>query len=120
MTSVLVVDDVHASYGRFDVLRGVSLRVASGELVAVLGPNGAGKSTLLKTIAGFLAPRQGSITLDGEAIGGLRPPALLRKGITSSWERTSGRRRTKCAPTSSVCSRCFLGSPNDGASAPKA
>ena len=89
MTSVLVVDDVHESYGRFDVLRGVSLRVASGELVAVLGPNGAGKSTLLKTIAGFLAPRQGSITLDGEAIGGLRPPALLRKGIAYVMQRSS-------------------------------
>src|SRR5207249_3376244 len=89
VTSVLVVDDVHASYGRFDVLRGVSLRVASGELVAVLGPNGAGKSTLLTTIAGFLAPPQGSITLDGEAIGGLRPPALLRKGIAYVMQRSS-------------------------------
>ena len=89
MTSVLAVDDVHASYGRFDVLRGLSLRVARGELVAVLGPNGAGKSTLLKTIAGFLKPRQGSIQLDGEEIGGLRPPALLRKGIAYVMQRTS-------------------------------
>jgi len=89
VTPVLVVDDVHASYGRFDVLRGVSLRVASGELVAVLGPNGAGKSTLLKTIAGFLTPRQGSIRLGGEAIGGLRPPALLKKGIAYVMQRSS-------------------------------
>ncbi len=81
MTTLLAVDDVHASYGRFDVLRGLSLHVAAGELVAVLGPNGAGKSTLLKTVAGFLAPRQGSIRLESEEIGGLRPPALLRKGI---------------------------------------
>jgi ABC-type branched-subunit amino acid transport system ATPase component len=89
MTSVLAVDDVHASYGRFDVLRGISLRVEAGELVAVLGPNGAGKSTLLKTIAGFLTPRQGSIELDGEAIGGLRPPVLLRKGIAYVMQRSS-------------------------------
>src|SRR5262249_56021073 len=86
---VLAVDDVHASYGRFDVLRGVSLRVEAGELVAVLGPNGAGKSTLLKTIAGFLTPRQGSIRLGGEAIGGLRPPALLKKGIAYVMQRSS-------------------------------
>ena len=89
MTTVLLVDDVHASYGRFDVLRGLSLRVAAGELVAVLGPNGAGKSTLLKTVAGFLTPRQGSIQLDGEEIGGLRPPALLRKGVAYVMQRSS-------------------------------
>src|SRR5947199_288066 len=80
---------ISASDGRFDVLRGLSLRVARGELVAVLGPNGAGKSTLLKTVAGFLRPRQGSIQLEGEEIGGLRPPALLRKGIAYVMQRSS-------------------------------
>ena len=89
MTPLLVVDDVHATYGKFDVLRGVSLRVAAGELVAVLGPNGAGKSTLLKTIAGFLPPRQGSLQLDGQEIGGLRPPALLARGIAYVMQRSS-------------------------------
>ena len=89
MTPLLVVDDVHATYGKFDVLRGVSLRVAPGELVAVLGPNGAGKSTLLKAIAGFLPPRQGSIQLDGQEIGGLRPPALLARGIAYVMQRSS-------------------------------
>ncbi len=86
---LLAVDDVHASYGAFDVLQGLSIQVAPGELVAVLGPNGAGKSTLLKTIAGFLAPRQGSIRFSGEEIGGLRPPALLRKGIVYVMQRSS-------------------------------
>jgi ABC-type branched-subunit amino acid transport system ATPase component len=86
---LLLVDDVHATYGKFDVLRGVSLRVTSGELVAVLGPNGAGKSTLLKTIAGFLPPHQGSIRLDGEEIGALRPPALLARGIAYVMQRSS-------------------------------
>ena len=89
MTPLLVVDDVHATYGKFDVLRGVSLRVEPGELVAVLGPNGAGKSTLLKAIAGFLAPREGSIRLDGEEIGALRPPALLARGIAYVMQRSS-------------------------------
>jgi ABC-type branched-subunit amino acid transport system ATPase component len=89
VTPLLLVDDVHATYGKFDVLRGVSLRVTSGELVAVLGPNGAGKSTLLKTIAGFLPPHQGSIRLDGEEIGALRPPALLARGIAYVMQRSS-------------------------------
>jgi branched-chain amino acid transport system ATP-binding protein len=89
VTGLLVVDDVHASYGRFDVLRGLSIRVAEGELVAILGPNGAGKSTLLKTVAGFLAPRQGSIRFAGTDIGGLRPPELLRLGISYVMQRSS-------------------------------
>jgi branched-chain amino acid transport system ATP-binding protein len=89
MTMLLTVEDVHASYGAFDVLQGISLQVAPGELVAVLGPNGAGKSTLLKTIAGFLAPRAGSIRFADEEIGGLGPPALLRKGIVYVMQRSS-------------------------------
>jgi len=86
---LLTVDDVYASYGRFDVLRGISLGVTAGEIVAVLGPNGAGKSTLLKTIAGFLAPRRGSIRLEGEEVGGLRPPALLGRGVAYVMQRSS-------------------------------
>src|SRR5262249_57213720 len=77
---LLTVDNVHASYGSDDVLRGVTLAGETGEIVAVLGPNGAGKSTLLKTIAGFLAPREGTIRLDGENVGGLRPRSLLERG----------------------------------------
>jgi ABC-type branched-subunit amino acid transport system ATPase component len=89
MTTLLTVTDVHASYGRFDVLRGISLTVAAGELVAVLGPNGAGKSTLLKTVAGMLAPRAGSIALAGEEVSGLRPRALLDKGVAYVMQRSS-------------------------------
>jgi branched-chain amino acid transport system ATP-binding protein len=86
---LLTVDDVHASYGRFDVLRGISLGISAREIVAILGPNGAGKSTLLKTIAGFLAPRRGSIRLESEDVGGLRPPALLARGIAYVMQRSS-------------------------------
>ena len=86
---LLTVGDVHATYGRFDVLRGISVGVAAGEIVAVLGPNGAGKSTLLKAIAGFLPPRQGSIRLSDEEIAGLRPSALLRKGVVYVMQRSS-------------------------------
>jgi len=89
VTPLLAVEDVHATYGTFDVLRGVSLRVEAGELVAVLGPNGAGKSTLLKTIAGFLPPRRGSIRLAGDEIAGLRPPALLARGVAYVMQRSS-------------------------------
>jgi branched-chain amino acid transport system ATP-binding protein len=86
---LLTVDDVHASYGRFNILRGISLGVAPGEIVAILGPNGAGTSTLLKTIAGFLVPQQGSIRLANEEVGGLRTRQILEKGVAYVMQRSS-------------------------------
>jgi branched-chain amino acid transport system ATP-binding protein len=63
---LLDIRDLYAGYGALDVLRGVTLHVAPGELVAVLGPNGAGKSTLLRTISRYETNvRSGSIAFDG-------------------------------------------------------
>jgi branched-chain amino acid transport system ATP-binding protein len=65
----LVIKDLDAGYGAVKALRGVSLRVASGETVALLGTNGNGKSTLMKCIVGLVRPQRGSIslTIDGVA-----------------------------------------------------
>jgi len=60
------VRDVHKSYGKFSAVRGVSLRVDDGELVALLGPSGSGKTTLLRLIAGLEQADTGKILLDGE------------------------------------------------------
>lgn len=79
---LLALADVHAGYGQQEILRGVSLAVRAGEVVCVIGPNGAGKSTLVRTIFGFLRPARGTISFDGESIGGRRPPELLRRGIS--------------------------------------
>ena len=80
--SLLAVDGVVAGYGAHDeVLKGVDLAVAPGEFVALIGPNGAGKSTLLKAIAGIVRPREGTITLDGAPIAGLRPREISRRGV---------------------------------------
>ena len=67
---MLRLDDVHAQYGAIAALRGVSLEVREGELVALVGPNGAGKTTLLSTVAGVMRPRRGAITFDGTPIAG--------------------------------------------------
>jgi branched-chain amino acid transport system ATP-binding protein len=79
---LLRVEDLSAAYGPVTALRGVSLQVREGEIVAVLGPNGAGKSTLLRTIAGVLAPSRGRIVHRGDDIGGLRPEEVVRRGIS--------------------------------------
>jgi branched-chain amino acid transport system ATP-binding protein len=78
---MLAVRDLEAGYGAVRVLRGVSLGVARGELVTLVGPNGSGKSTLLRAIAGLLAPRAGTVELDGVALHGLPPEAIARHGV---------------------------------------
>jgi branched-chain amino acid transport system ATP-binding protein len=79
---VLVIQNVHAAYGAIKALRGISLEVREGELVALIGVNGAGKSTLLATIAGVLRPVSGKITFKGENIVGKSPEEIVRKGIS--------------------------------------
>jgi ABC-type branched-subunit amino acid transport system ATPase component len=78
---LLAADGITAGYGKMDILHDVSLHVRPGELVSVIGPNGAGKSTAFKTIVGFLPPRHGRVTFNGESIGGLRPDLVLRRGL---------------------------------------
>jgi ABC-type branched-subunit amino acid transport system ATPase component len=83
---VLVVRDLHAGYGGEDVLRGVSIELGRGTIVAVIGPNGSGKSTLLKTIYGLVPARRGSIVLFDEAghandLAGMRPNRITELGL---------------------------------------
>jgi branched-chain amino acid transport system ATP-binding protein len=78
---VLRVDDLHVFYGQIHALKGVTLEVERGEIVALLGNNGAGKTTTLKTISGLLAPRRGSVTLESEVLGVMPPHEVVRKGI---------------------------------------
>ena len=80
--ALLEVDDIHAGYGKLEILRGVSLRVESGQVVSIIGPNGAGKSTVFKTLFGLLLVRQGRVRFDGEDVTNRMPADLLRRGMT--------------------------------------
>jgi branched-chain amino acid transport system ATP-binding protein len=86
---LLEVRDIHASYGKFEILKGVTLHVKKGEIVCMIGPNGAGKSTVFKTVFGFLRPLQGHIVFKGENIGGLEPHQTIKKGISYVFQRDS-------------------------------
>jgi ABC-type branched-subunit amino acid transport system ATPase component len=80
--ALLELDGVVAGYvAGIDILNGVRLTVEAGSITGVIGPNGAGKSTLLRAIFGFLHPRQGRITFDGQAIHAAAPHAVKRRGI---------------------------------------
>jgi len=79
---MLELNNIHARYGAITALRGVSIAVSQGELVALLGVNGAGKSTTLATIAGVMRPWQGSILFEGNPIVGKSPEQIARLGIS--------------------------------------
>lgn len=80
---MLSVRDLKARYGRAEVLHGLSLDIAEGQLLCLLGRNGAGKSTLLKAVMGLLGRGMatGTVAFDGLDITGRRPEAIARAGI---------------------------------------
>jgi len=79
--ALLRVRALEAGYGRVQVLFGLDLDVARGEVVAVLGANGAGKTTLLRAISGLLTPSAGSIEIDGTDLSGIGAADRARRGI---------------------------------------
>ena len=86
MSAVLALEGVEAAYGRVRVLRGISLNVQQGEVVALIGANGAGKTTTLRTISGLLRPARGTVRLGDEEITSVSPDAIARKGVVHSPE----------------------------------
>lgn len=79
--STLEIAGLRSGYGPLEIIRGLNMRVESGEFVALMGPNGAGKSTLLKTLFGMTTITGGSIAWEGRTLRGLRPGDILRAGI---------------------------------------
>ncbi|OLB41988.1 MAG: ABC transporter ATP-binding protein [Candidatus Rokubacteria bacterium 13_2_20CM_2_64_8] len=78
---MLAIEDIHTYYGDSYVLQGLSLRVASGTIVALLGRNGMGKPTLIRSVAGLTPPRRGRITFRGSDVVGLPPYRIAQLGI---------------------------------------
>ena len=81
MSTLLRLDGVEVAYGDMVAVRGVSLRVDTGEIVALIGSNGAGKTTTLRAIGGLLRPRRGTIELDGARIDRLTAAEVVARGI---------------------------------------
>jgi len=73
---------VHTYYGPIEALKGITLEVKEGEIVALIGANGAGKSTTLMTISGALTPRSGSILFRGNKIDHLSPHSVVAMGVS--------------------------------------
>jgi branched-chain amino acid transport system ATP-binding protein len=78
---MLAANDIHVSYGKIAAVRGVSIEVGHGEIVALIGPNGAGKSTLLKAIAGLLPIPRGNVAFDSGEIANRPAAEVMRMGL---------------------------------------
>ena len=78
---MLEVKDLAAAYSGIEALRGVSLHIDKGEMIALIGANGAGKSTLLNCLSGTVRARRGSIRFEGEEITGVKPHRISRQGL---------------------------------------
>lgn len=80
---MICVEDLHVSFGATEVLKGVNLEVAPGEISVVVGASGCGKSTLLRTLIGFVRPKRGEVEVAGQNIGHMRESELreVRKDI---------------------------------------
>ena len=85
-TALLAVEDLHVSYGAITALRGISLEVGDGEVVALIGANGAGKTSTLRAISGMLRPRSGRILLGKDEIQGLKANLLVPRGMAHAPE----------------------------------
>ncbi len=78
---MLAVSGLDVFYGDVQVLRGVTLAVGAGEIVALVGANGAGKTTILRTISGLLRPARGEVAFDGRRLGRAAPHEIVAAGL---------------------------------------
>jgi branched-chain amino acid transport system ATP-binding protein len=122
--SLLRIENLVARYGRITALKGISLHVDEGEIVALIGANGAGKTTTLRAISGLVKPASGTIAFAGRNLHGVAPHEIVRLGVGHSPEgrrvfprmtvrenlelgcaSASTRRPVRCRAASSRCSR---------------
>ena len=81
MTALLEVEDLRVAYGKIEAVKGISLHVEQGQIVALLGINGAGKTTTLRTLSGLLRPTAGTIRFGGRAIDDLPAHRIVALGL---------------------------------------
>jgi ABC-type branched-subunit amino acid transport system ATPase component len=86
MSKAIRVDNLRVQFGGVVALAGVSFNLNRGEILGILGPNGSGKSTLFNAISGFVATSSGSVTIDDQNVRSLSPAALVRKGLTRTFQ----------------------------------
>lgn len=100
---MLKISNLHAAYGKVEVLHGISMEVPKGKVVTLIGSNGAGKTTTMRAISGMIKPKGGNVVLAGKDVTGLDSHKIARAGLAHSPE---GRR---VFATMSVTDNLLLG-----------
>ena len=89
MSVALELKDLRKSFGKTEIIRGISLAIPVGERVGIIGPNGAGKSTLFNLISGRFEPSSGDVLLKGQSLLGKKPFEINRMGLSRSFQITN-------------------------------
>jgi branched-chain amino acid transport system ATP-binding protein len=88
-TYALELKDLRKSFGKTEIIRGISVGIPAGERVGIIGPNGAGKSTLFNLISGRFEPTSGEVLLNGQRLNGKKPFEINRLGLSRSFQITN-------------------------------
>lgn len=80
--ALLEINNIHVYYGAIHALKGISLKVEEGQIVALIGANGAGKTTTLRTISGLLHPKEGTILYHGDPLHEMKAQSIVKAGIS--------------------------------------
>ncbi len=88
-TYALELKDLRKSFGKTEIIRGISVGIPAGERVGIIGPNGAGKSTLFNLISGRFEPSSGDVLLHGQRLNGKKPFEINRMGLSRSFQITN-------------------------------
>ena len=83
---MLVVNQLTKKFGGFTAVNGISFEVKRGEIVGLIGPNGSGKSTTFNVLAGLYAPTAGTVSLEGQSVGGLPPYQMCQRGLARTFQ----------------------------------
>jgi branched-chain amino acid transport system ATP-binding protein len=83
---MLVVEALTKKFGGFTAVNGISFEVKRGEIVGLIGPNGSGKSTTFNVLAGLFAPTSGTVSFDGQSVGGLPPYQICQRGLARTFQ----------------------------------
>jgi branched-chain amino acid transport system ATP-binding protein len=94
--ALLQVDNLTKNFGGLHAVAGLSFALERGEILGLIGPNGAGKTTAFNLMSGFIAPTSGTVTLDGANIVGLKPHAVVKRGIARTFQIVKPFRKLTC------------------------
>jgi len=83
---MLVVEGLTKKFGGFTAVNGISFEVKPGEIVGLIGPNGSGKSTTFNVLAGLFSPTSGTVSFDGQSVGGLPPYQICQRGLARTFQ----------------------------------